>query len=287
MSADFQLDHAAISAALHAVYIPRENTRLREEEAQKVLELKPLFHELEAALAKCPRDKELVLVDAAAGRGYVSLLSTRLWLKASGRTFRWHVIEREARRAEAVRSLAEKEGFADLFIVHCGDVGDRSLWPEKPDIVVGLHACGPAADLLIERSCGLLARQLLLVPCCVSKTVGAHASAEAAAQDLLLAKHAPVRRRFLEAMIASERTHVLEAAGHLVDVLEFCPPTVTPHNLLWRCRRIDEPGRMARAQRGLDRLRGPAVREEGDQALYALPGGTAGLAKLPPSKRNR
>ncbi len=85
--------------------------------------------------------------------------------------------------------------------------------------------------------------------------MGAHASAEATAQDLLLAKHAPVRRRFLEAMIASERTHVLEAAGYLVDVLEFCPPTVTPHNLLWRCRRIDEPGRMARAQRGLDRLR--------------------------------
>ena len=54
-----------------------------------------------------------------------------------------------------------------------------------------------------------------------------------------------MRRRFVQAFVDAERTLRLEAAGWQTEVVELCPPTVTPHNLLWRARRVGEPGRMA------------------------------------------
>jgi Methyltransferase domain len=232
------IDEAAVTRALRDIYIPGPGTRLRAEEAQKVAEMVPLLQEIDACLRRFPASRELVLVDAAAGRGYVSLLSARLLLAASGRTYRWVVLEREPRRAAAVQSLAERLGYGPSFDVRCTDLGDAAAWPQEPALVVALHSCGPAADLVIERSLAVRARALLLVPCCVSKRVASHQQALGAAEQLSLTRHAPIRRRFLEAVIASERARRLESAGYRTEVVEFCPPRVTPHNLVYRCRRI-------------------------------------------------
>jgi hypothetical protein len=235
------IDAAAVTRALHDIYIPGPETRLRPEEAQKVLEMVPLLRELEAQVRHRPKSGAYLLVDAAAGRGYVSLLAAKLVLAPAAKPFRWVVIEREPRRAEAVAMLAARQGFAASFDVRCADVADPAAWPEAPDLVVALHSCGPAADRVIERTLASRARSLLLVPCCVSKQVEDHPRALAAAESLGIPRHAPVRRRFLEAVIASERTLRLESAGYRTEVVELCPPRVTPHNLVWRSRRTGKP----------------------------------------------
>jgi hypothetical protein len=55
-------------------------------------------------------------------------------------------------------------------------------------------------------------------------------------------------------MVDAERTWRLEAAGYETEVVEFVPPTVTPHNLLWRARLVGEPRRMKAAQQELEKL---------------------------------
>jgi hypothetical protein len=55
-------------------------------------------------------------------------------------------------------------------------------------------------------------------------------------------------------MVDSERTLALEAAGYETTVVPFVPPTVTPHNLLWRARRVGEPRHMAAAAEKLERM---------------------------------
>jgi hypothetical protein len=57
-------------------------------------------------------------------------------------------------------------------------------------------------------------------------------------------------------MVSAARTLRLEAAGYQTEVVELVPPTVTPHNLLWRARRVGEPVRMAEARAALARLGG-------------------------------
>jgi hypothetical protein len=240
------IDAAAVTRALHDIYIPGPETRLRAEEAQKVLEMVPLLREIEAQVRHRPKGGVYQLVDAAAGRGYVSLLAAKLLFAPANKPFRWVVIERDQRRADAVAALAERQGFGPSFEVRCADVADPAAWPEAPDLVVALHSCGPAADRVIERTCAASARALLLVPCCVSKLVQDHPRARAAAESLGIPRQAPVRRRFLEAVIASERTLRLESAGYRTEVVELCPPRVTPHNLVWRSRRTGGPAAKAR-----------------------------------------
>jgi hypothetical protein len=67
-------------------------------------------------------------------------------------------------------------------------------------------------------------------------------------------RHAEVRRRFLQSVVDAERTLRLEARGYETTVVGFVPATITPHNLLWRARRVGEPGRMAKASDHLRRL---------------------------------
>jgi hypothetical protein len=87
-----------------------------------------------------------------------------------------------------------------------------------------------------------------LVPCCTP------AAERPAAEALGIPRHAPVRRAFLESLVAAERTLRLEAAGYETEVVPFVPPTVTPYNLVWRSRRVGEPGRMRAAAERLTRL---------------------------------
>ncbi|WP_044252584.1 methyltransferase, partial [Chondromyces apiculatus] len=144
---------------------------------------------------------------------------------------------------------------APSITVSQGDVADLTLWPSDPDLVVALHACGPASDRILDLAVARRARWLFLVPCCYAGAVPFSPTAEARADALGVPRHAEVRRRLITGLIDAERTLRLEAAGYETTVVPFVPPTVTPHNLLWRARRVAEPRRMAEAASRLAKLR--------------------------------
>jgi hypothetical protein len=129
-------------------------------------------------------------------------------------------------------------------------------WPAEVQLVTALHACGPAADAIIDATIAKRARALLLVPCCTGRAVVATPPAESRAAELGIPRQAGVRRRFVQAIVDAERTLRLEAAGWQTEVVELCPPTISPHNLLWRARHVGEPGRMARAAADRQKLIG-------------------------------
>ncbi|HEY3446862.1 MAG TPA: methyltransferase [Myxococcales bacterium] len=235
----------AIEALLHQAYIAVEGTGLRDEERKKAVEIAALLGELARTR------KRGHLVDAAAGKAYVGVLAARL--VGYGQVT---VIERDAARAQASREAAKRLGVAERVKVVQGDVGDPGCWPRKPDLVAALHACGPASDSIIDAAIANEARWLLLVPCCYGAQVPFAKLAEEKAEEAGMARHPEVRRRLVAGLVDAERTLRLEAAGWQTTVAPFVPPTVTPHNLLWRARRSREAGRMAEAAAALGRLRG-------------------------------
>jgi hypothetical protein len=244
-----------IAAALHRLYIAVPGTSLRKEDRKKTAELAGLLAEIDRIVRATARGRALDVVDAAAGKAYVGLLAAELVLARTSRSGRITLIERDRDRARACRLAATGVCAPAVDItVREADVADPASWPAEPDLVVALHACGPAADAIIAAAVACRARHLLLVPCCTSKAVAAAPLAARRARELGLPRHAEVRRRFIQAVVDGERTLVLEAAGYQTEVIPFVPPTVTPHNLLWRARRVGEPRRMAAAARCLQRL---------------------------------
>jgi hypothetical protein len=248
---------ADVERWLDLAYVAADGAGLRTEDRRKAAEVAALLDEVALAVARRSSHAPLLLLDAAAGKAYVGLLAAKLVLEPAGIPACVVTIEREASRVAGGRLAAAR--LAGTVSVECreADVSDESAWPAGPSIVTALHACGAAADAIIDRVIATRARALLLVPCCTSRAMEAAVRAEERAASLGIPRHAPVRRRFIQAMVDAERTWRLEAAGYETEVVEFVAATVTPHNLLWRSRLVGEPVRMAAAARSLERLRSP------------------------------
>ncbi len=239
---------------LDRLYIAAEGAGLRIEDRRKAIEVAAILQELERELRRFSRRSPLVLVDAAAGKSYVGLLAAKLLLDPLGRRASVVAIEQDPGRVQA--SLLAVQRLQSATPIECrrADVESEAAWPRDASIIAALHACGPAADSIIEKTISTRARQLLLVPCCTSNAMSSAASARAQADYLGIPRHAPIRRRFIQTIVDTHRTWRLEAAGFQTEVVEFVPPTVTPHNLLWRARFVGEPQRMQTAQRKLEAL---------------------------------
>jgi hypothetical protein len=239
---------------LDRLYIAAEGAGLRREDRRKALEVAAMLEEIERAVNRFSRQSTLVLVDAAAGKSYVGLLAAKLVLEAGRRRASVITIERDPRRVEL--SLQAAGRLATSIPIGCriSDVEAGEAWPQEVSLVTALHACGPAADAVIDRTIAAKACQLLLVPCCTSDAMPLTMHARAKAEALRIPRHAPVLRRFIQAMVDAQRTWRLEAAGYETEVVEFVPPTITPHNLLWRARRVGEPRRMRAAQEALEKF---------------------------------
>jgi len=221
---------------LDRLYIGVEDATLRDEDRRKAVEVAAILDEIERAAGGMSRKKALLLVDAAAGKSYVGLLAAQLVFEKLGSSAKVVVLEKNDRLITLTRGAIERLETQIPIECRAGDVSDPAVWPDRPDIVVALHACGPASDAIIERSIACEARLLLLVPCCTSESVPAVARAKEEAIRLAIPRQAPVRRRFIQALVDADRTRRLEAGGYRTEVVEF-GATVTPHNLLWRARR--------------------------------------------------
>jgi len=242
-----RLDEASVEEALRAFYVTKADSVLRPEESKKIPQLAGIL----PVLARTGPDP--LLVDAAAGRAPVGLMAARLlgWSKVV-------VIEREAGRAASARSAAARVSGVEVEVRE-GAVADEAVWPPGAEVVVALHACGSAFDDIVDQTIARSVPWMLAVPCCYANAVAFAKVARAWAEDLGVAAQAPVRRRFVESLIDTERTLRLEAAGYRVSVQAFVPPTVTPHNLLWRAQRAGPSRRSAEAKERLEQLvKGPA-----------------------------
>jgi hypothetical protein len=222
---NLQMQAAVVERTLQRLYLGPH--QLRKEDLKKAREVAALLEEIARISTKGQ------IVDAAAGHAYVALCAVELLGIKSA-----IVIERDTQRASRSREVASQLTQVE---VREGEVADRSLWPDRPQLVVALHACGQASDDVIDSAIAVRAKWLLLVPCCYAN------GDEALAEQIGIAHQAPIRRRFLQSFIDSERTLRLEAAGYDVTVSELVPPTVTPHNFVWRARFAGEPRRMQHA----------------------------------------
>ena len=245
---------ADVEEWLDRLYVAAEGAGLRQEDRRKACEVAAMLEEVERAVTRFSRRNSLLLVDAAAGKSYIGLLSAKLVLTACNSSASVVTIERDPQRVEASRTATERLDTRIPIDCRQAEVETAEAWPLQPSIITALHACGSAADTIIDRTIACGARALLLVPCCTSEAVAASDQACAHAEAVGIPRHAPVRRRFIQAVVDAERTWRLEAAGYETEVVEFVAPTITPHNLLWRARLVRESRRMAAAKEAWENL---------------------------------
>ena len=234
-----------VRAAVHRLFIACEHASLRKEDEKKSQQLAALL----SRLARVRKGAHLV--DAAAGKSSVGLVAAEL-LPIGQLT----VLERDARRVEACRAAQQQITRAIPIDVRHVDVAETAAWPEAPDAVVALHACGPAADLVIDQAIRSRSRHVFVVPCCYGESIPFAARAASVVAEMGFVADDLLRRRIGASLVDMERKLRLEAAGYETELDEFVGATVTPHNLIFSARYTGTEVRIRRAEARLAALRG-------------------------------
>ena len=224
------IDVAVVEALLARLYLG--GGAPRKEERKKAQEVADLLGLVAGTIAQpVPRGRPRTLVDAAAGHGYVGLCAAALlgWRKIVA-------IERDPERAERVRAAAARLDVVVDLDVRAASLGEGAM-PAETDVVVALHACGPATDAVLAEASASGARWILCAPCCYGATVPGWEEARKDADARGLDEGAAVRGRYAAALVDSARLHRLRAAGYDAQLVSFTAPTVTPHHLAFKARR--------------------------------------------------
>ena len=127
--------------------------------------------------------------------------------------------------------VAERLGMTGLHFI-CGDIAKFEA-EKRPDLVVSLHACDTATDLVLEKATAWQARVILSTPCChheLNHTLNCKALS-------FVAEHAMLRQKLCDAATDALRLKLLEAKGYRVAALELIDPDDTPKNIMLRAIR--------------------------------------------------
>jgi hypothetical protein len=99
-----------------------------------------------------------------------------------------------------------------------------------PDMVISLHACDVATDIVINTAAKLGAGVILSTPCCHRYINGKVNASELS----FVTRHPHVATKMYEALTDSLRVLRLEANGYSVTATELTDPENTPKNTLIR-----------------------------------------------------
>jgi len=215
---------------------------LGERERKKAGEVHALTAHLEPLLKDAPRRRELLVVDAAAGRGHVAAVLDQLLLPTLGLRARIVACEWDEGRIARVTTRFAECGVAGVEAVAAA-VGDLVV-DEPPDLIVALHACGAASDDVVDLTIRTEARRLALVPCC-------HPRRPDLLDRLGLPLGGAAGDRLGSAATDALRVLRLEAAGYRVDSAPLGSAATTGRDLVITARMGGGRERAKRARAAL------------------------------------
>lgn len=200
------------------------------------------YVELVAPMFEEETDGEIVLLDCACGKSYLSFVMNYYLREVMRRRCRMIGIDINPHVIEESRAMAKRLGYHNMEF-QCADL--RTYQPPKQvTAVISLHACDIATDLALETAIRARARYIACVPCCHKELLDQFTLPGLSA----LTRHGVFQARFNDVLTDSLRALKLEAEGYKVSVVEYISPLDSPKNLLIRAVRTGHPNAKARGE---------------------------------------
>ncbi len=178
-----------------------------------------------------PARGPLRVIDFGCGKSYLTFAIHHLLVNVYQRDVHILGIDLKQTVIEDCQGIARRLGCAGLEF-RAGDIAD--LEPEGGvDLVVSLHACDTATDVVLARAVTWQSKVILSAPCCH------HEFASKMDRCVLPAVHGHgiLHERFAELTTDAYRSQMLEACGYRSQVIEFVDLEHTARNLLIRAVR--------------------------------------------------
>ncbi len=215
---------------LTALGISDKNGRIHDKKQGKFRQINRFLEHIEDVYGELRREGELLVYDLCCGKSYLSFAVYYYLTEIKGRTVRLIGVDLKRDVIEYCRGIARECGFLDMSFIY-DDVKNTVRSAEgEPDMVISLHACDVATDVVINSAIELGARVILSTPCCHRYLNGKITAGELS----FVTRHPHLSNKLAEAFTDALRVSRLRAHGYSVTVSELTDPENTPKNTLIR-----------------------------------------------------
>ncbi len=218
-------------AFLKLLGVSDANGRIHDKKQSKFRQINRFLELVRDCLSHLPAEGELRICDLCCGKSYLSFAAYHYFANVLGRRVRMSGVDLKPDVVAYCNEVAQSLGFEGLEFL-CGDVGKYDAGGHV-HLVISLHACDTATDLVLEKATEWGAEVILATPCChheLNHTVNC-------APLAFLTEHSMLRQKFCDAATDALRLKRLQANGYAVCALELIDPEETPKNIMLRALR--------------------------------------------------
>lgn len=231
---EYVVSPAAAKDLLNELGILAKNGKLKNDKIRKYNQT-DYFTELFGKLIdeiignyKIPAKKELLIIDCACGKSYLSFVLNFYMTEIRHIKCRFIGIDYSETVISASKRTAENLGYKNMEFVQA-DLKNY-IPPSETDAVISLHACDTATDMAIALGIRTKAKAIMCVPCC-HKDILKQYSYEPFAPII---KHGILKARLADTLTDGLRSIYLESVGYKVSLIEYISPLETPKNIMIR-----------------------------------------------------
>ena len=220
--------------------ISSSDGRVHDKKQGKYRQINRFLEHIENIYPKLPEDGTIKIYDLCCGKSYLSFAVYYYLTEVKGR--RVYLYGADLKRDVILwcDALAKELKYSGMHF----EVGDiTTIVPsEKPDMVISLHACDIATDIVLNTAIRLEADIILSTPCCHRYLNG-----KIKTDKLKFVTDYPhIQNKLCEAITDALRLGRLKANGYSVSALELTDPENTPKNTLIKAIKNEKMGEKER-----------------------------------------
>ena len=208
--------------------ISSKDGRVHDKKQGKYRQINRFLEHIEDVYSSLPSEGEINVFDLCCGKSYLSFAVYYYLTAIKKRVVSMLGVDLKRDVILWCERLADELGFNGMkFIVE--DV-TKTPADKKPHMVISLHACDIATDIVVNTAIRMGAEVILSTPCCHR-----YLNDKINAGELgFVTKYPHLRNKLCEAVTDAIRAARLEGAGYAVSVMELTDPDDTPKNTLIR-----------------------------------------------------
>ena len=205
-----------------------KNGRVHDKRQGKFRQINRFLEYIEEIYKELPEEGGITVYDLCCGKSYLSFAVYYYLTEVKSREVYMLGIDLKRDVMDYCNSVASELGFKSMRFIT--DNIENTPTDVAPDMVISLHACDTATDVVLSHAVRLKAKVILSTPCC-HKRLSDIISCEALGFTTAYGK---LKGKLCEALTDALRLEYLKAHGYSVSATELTDPDDTPKNTLLR-----------------------------------------------------
>ena len=224
----YLLDAKAHSRFLSLLGVCDEKGKIFEKKRSKFRQINRFLELMDNVYDRLPREGKLTVYDLCCGKSYLTFAVYYYLTSLKGRELTMYGIDLKEDVIAYCEEVAKTLGCEGLHFL-CRDITAFSS-NEPVDMVVSLHACDIATDIVLDFAIRERAKVILSTPCCHHEMMRQLSTPALS----FLTDHSMLKQKLCDAATDALRGLKLEASGYRVDMPELIDAEETPKNLMIR-----------------------------------------------------